>query len=150
MAGTYSCLLTHLIFSTKRRKPIIMPDIRPRLHDYMGGIIRNHKGVLYEIGGMPDHMHILLRMHPDIAVSDLVRDIKSSSSGWIHEMFQTMSGFQWQEGYGAFSASKSQMDKIKSYIQRQDVHHQKIDFKEEFIEFLEKHELEYNKIKIWW
>ena len=124
MAGTYSCLINHIIFSTKHRRPLIVPDLRPRLYDYIGGIIRKHQGTLYEIGGMPDHLHLLLRMHQDMPVSDLVRDIKSSSSGWIHQTFEKMHEFQWQDGYGVFSASKSQMNRIKSYIQGQATHHQ--------------------------
>jgi REP element-mobilizing transposase RayT len=138
MSGTYTNLLLHLVFSTKNRVPLIDSQLQPRLYEYLGGIIRNKNGMLCAIGGMPDHVHLLVRLHQDLAISSLIRDLKSSSSGWIHEHFAHLSDFRWQEGYGAFSVSQSQLDKVDQYIRHQAEHHQNRDFTREFIAFLDK------------
>lgn len=107
MAGTYSQLLLHVVFSTKGRAPWIAADVAARLYPYMGGIVRAEKGVLYAIGGVEDHVHLYFRWRPDGSVSDVMRTIKSRSSKWVHATFPKLSAFAWQEGYSVFSVSKS-------------------------------------------
>jgi REP element-mobilizing transposase RayT len=110
MAGTFSNLKFHLVFSTKHREPWLTDDIRPRVFDYMGGIVRGEKGVLLEIGGVSDHVHILFGWRTDEAISTLVRNLKANSSKWIHESFPNLRQFAWQEGYSIFAVSQSQVE----------------------------------------
>src|SRR5258708_273434 len=116
MSGTYSQIILHVVFSTKHREPWITADIRQRLYPYIGGIVRAEKGVLYEIGGVEDHVHMLLRWRPDESVSNLMRTVKARSSKWIHDTFPALGLFKWQEGYSVFSVSKSQEQAVKTYI----------------------------------
>jgi REP element-mobilizing transposase RayT len=139
MPGTYSQILLHVVFSTKRREPWITVDIAERLYAYIGGIIRVEKGVLYGIGGIEDHVHIYLRWRPDESVSDLMRTIKARSSKWLHETIPSLSKFAWQEGYSVFSVSKSQEEILKRYIAGQAEHHKKEDFKSELLRLLRAH-----------
>ncbi len=113
------------------------------LHRYICGIVNGNKQKVYAINGMPDHIHILLSIKPDIALSDLMRDIKASSSKWINEKKLVVGKFQWQEGFGAFSYSQSQIGNVISYIKNQKEHHSKKSFKEEYIDMLKKFEIEY-------
>ncbi len=106
MPGTYTALHYHLIFSTKYRFPMVQEEITPRLHEFMGGIVRSLDSMLLQVGGMPDHIHLLARIPPKHALSDFMRVLKSKSSGWIHENFPAASKFAWQAGYGAFAVSK--------------------------------------------
>ena len=115
----------------------------------MGGTIRAQRGILYEIGGTPDHIHLLIRWRPDASVSDLVRDIKSTSSGWVHENFPDMQSFQWQDGFGAFTVSHSQGGKVKAYINGQEEHHREKTFKYEYIALLNAHQVDYDEDYIW-
>ena len=144
MAGTFTNLLYHIIFSTKDRLPSIQPEWRDRLWEYMGGIIRGEGGIALRIGGVADHVHLLVTLKPKHDVSTILQKLKSKSSGWVHELFPD-SGMWWQEGYGAFSYSKSQVDAVINYIQKQELHHAKKSFKEEYIDFLEKFEIEYDE-----
>ncbi len=145
MPGTYSQILLHVVFSTKLRRIFITPEIQVRLYDYVGGIIRAEKGTLYAIGGMPDHLHMLLRWRTDGAVSDLMRTAKARSSRWVHETFQDSSAFAWQEGYAVFSVSKSSEPDVKAYIETQAEHHKKRDFAEELLALLQAHGIEYDR-----
>jgi REP element-mobilizing transposase RayT len=145
MPGTYSQILLHIIFSTKRRAPWITPDIADRLYPYMGGIVRAKKGALYDIGGVADHVHLYLRWWTDQSVASLLRTVKARSSKWIHDTFPEMGAFGWQEGYSVFSVSKSQEKAVKNYIAGQAKHHKKEDFKSEFIRFLQAHEIEFDE-----
>lgn len=145
MPGTYSQLLLHIVFSTKRREPWITTDVADRLHAYMGGIIRAENGVLYDIGGVEDHVHLYLRWRPDASVSDLMRAVKARSSKWVHDTFPNLGAFAWQEGYGVFSVSKSQEDAVKRYIAGQAEHHQKEDFKSELLRLLRAHGIEFDE-----
>ncbi len=145
MPGTYSQILLHTVFSTKHRQPWITPAVKPRLYDYMGGIIRAKKGVLHEIGGIEDHVHLYFRWRTDMSISDLMRDLKAGSSGWIHDTFPDHNAFHWQDGYGAFSVSKSQEAAVKAYIANQELHHRKEDFKSEFLRLLRVHEVEFDE-----
>ena len=145
MPGTYSQILLHVVFSTKQRSSYITPEIQGRLYDYLGGIIRAEKGTVYAIGGMPDHLHILLRWRTDGAISDLMRTLKARSSRWVHETFPNSGGFAWQEGYAVFSVSKSAEANVKAYIENQAEHHRKRDFAEELLALLHAHGIEYDE-----
>ena len=145
MPGTYSQLLLHVVFSTKERKPWITDDVADRLYPYIGGIVRAEKGVLYDVGGVEDHLHLYLRWRPDGSVSDLMRTVKSRSSKWVHDTFPQLGAFAWQEGYGVFSVSKSQEEAVKKYIAGQAEHHQKEDFKSELLRILRAHGVEFDE-----
>jgi putative transposase len=143
MPGTFSQLLLHIVFSTKHRTPWITPDIADRVYGYIGGIVNAERGLLLAIGGMPDHVHLYIRWRPDSALSDLMRITKHRSSKWIHETFPMMADFAWQEGYAAFSVSKSQEPVVRRYIATQEQHHQREDFKAEFVRLLTAHGVEF-------
>jgi len=147
MPGTYSQLLLHVVFSTKNRTPWITCDVSARLYPYIGGIVRAdpHKGVLYDIGGVEDHVHMYLRSRPDESVSGLMRTVKSRSSKWLHDEFPALSAFAWQEGYSVFSVSKSQEQAVKKYIAGQAEHHTKEDFKSELLRILRAHGVEFDE-----
>lgn len=145
MPGTYSQILLHVVFSTKGRAPWIHQEVAGRLYPYMGGIVRAEKGVLYDIGGVEDHVHIYLRWRPDGSVSDLMRTVKSRSSRWIHDEFPSLRAFAWQEGYGVFSVSKSQEEALKKYIAGQAEHHKQEDFRSELLRILRAHGVEFDE-----
>lgn len=145
MPGTYSQLLFHIVFSTKNREPLIFPEVAERLYPFIGGIIRAEDGALLAIGGIEDHVHLYLRWRTDAALADLMRTIKSRATKWIHENFEDLSEFSWQEGYAAFSVSKSQEAAVKNYIARQAEHHGREDFKTELLRMLKLHEVEFDE-----
>ncbi len=145
MSGTYSQILLHVVFSTKHREQWITAEVADRLYPYMGGIIRAEKGVLYDIGGVEDHVHLYLRWRPDATVSDLMRTVKARSSKWVHDAFPTLASFAWQEGYSVFTVSKSQEGAVKSYIAGQIEHHKNEDFKSELLRMLRLHEVEFDE-----
>jgi REP element-mobilizing transposase RayT len=147
VAQTYTQLFYHLVFSTKNREPLILPAWRPDLHAYIGGIVRNRRGELIAAGGIPDHVHLLVRLPADRAVAEAVRDIKAVSSGWRHERDDP--GFSWQGGYGAFTVSKSMVETVTRYIDRQEEHHRGQTFREELVELLQKHGIEYDGRYLW-
>ena len=144
MPGTYSQILLHTVFSTKRRATIITPEVQPRLYDYIGGIVRAQKDVVYALGGMSDHLHMLLRWRTDATISDLMRTVKARSSVWVHRTFPSAASFAWQEGYAVFSVSKSAEPDVKSYIENQAEHHKKRDFQEEFLALLRAHGVDFD------
>ena len=144
MPATYSQLLYHVVFSTKNRIPLITADMSERLYAYMGGIVRDERGVLYAIGGIEDHVHLYLRWRTDETISNLLRTVKSQSSAWVHKTFPSLQRFAWQDGYAAFTVSKSQEDVVKRYIANQQEHHQKMNFKAELIMLLEWNGIEYD------
>ena len=145
MPGTYSQILMHVVFSTKHREPWIAPDVAGRLYAYMGGIVRAERGVLYDIGGIEDHVHLYLRLRPDTCVSELMRTVKSRSSLWVHQTLPGLGGFAWQEGFSVFSVSKSQEQWVKEYIANQAEHHKKEDFKSELLRMLRAHDIEFDE-----
>ena len=144
MADTYTNILYHLVFGTKHRQPRISADIQPRLYEYLGGVVRAHGGVLYEIGGIDDHVHLLLRWNTD-AMKDLVREMKSDSTKWIHKTFPGHDEFYWQSGGGIFTVSQSVVPQLTAYIRNQAKHHEKRSFQEEYIEFLKINGVEYDE-----
>ena len=143
MPNTYSQLYIQIVFAVKGRQSFIKEEFRNELQKYISGIIREKKQKLYAIYCMPDHIHILVSIKPDIAISDLVRDIKSNSSSFIKQK-NFINDFSWQTGFGAFSYSKSHALNVVDYILTQPQHHLKKTFKDEYIELLQKFEIEYN------
>jgi len=143
MANTYTQIYLQLVFSVKGRQNLIQISWKDELHKYICGIVNGKQQKVFAIGGMSDHIHILVSLKPTIAVSDLVREIKSNSSKWINEKGFINGKFQWQEGFGAFSYSQSQLDTVITYINNQELHHQTKSFKEEYIETLKTFNLEY-------
>lgn len=149
MAGTYTKLFYHIVFSTKHRAPFITEAIEDELQKYISGIVRGIDGACLEINGMPDHVHLLALLPPKVAVSDALREIKSNSSKWVHETKAELAKFGWQDGYAAFSVSKSQVDSVREYIRNQKRHHGALDFKAELLKLLAKHEVEFDERYIW-
>ncbi len=145
MPGTYTQLLIHTVFSTKRRTPWITPEVADRLYPYIGGIIRAEGGALLDIGGVEDHVHLYLRWRADSSLSDLMRTVKSRSSRWMHDNFPALDDFAWQEGYSAFSVSKSQEEVVKKYIATQAEHHTREDFSSELLKLLRAHGVDFEE-----
>lgn len=145
MANTYSQVYIHVVFAVKGRQNLIRTEIREELHKYITGIITNRDQKLLSIFCMPDHTHLLIGLKPSISISDLVRDIKAGSSKFINDNKLLKGKFNWQEGFGVFSYSRSQIDTVIKYIQNQEKHHHKKSFKEEYIDFLEKFAVEYDE-----
>jgi putative transposase len=149
MAATFTNLLFHIIFSTKDREPLIRDGFRDELEKYIAGIVRNERGILLGIGGMPDHLHLIAKFKPDRSVAEMVRLIKANSSKWVNEKHGSSGRFAWQSGYGAFSVSQSQLKALKAYVANQREHHQTRSFQDEFREFLNKHDIEFDERFIW-
>jgi putative transposase len=145
MAHTYTSLLHHVIFSTKDRAPMLDSELKARLFPYMGGITRELGGVALTINGPADHVHLLVSLPPVIAPSEFVGKLKCNSSGWVHKTLSNRYAFAWQTGYSAFSVSASQREKVERYIANQEEHHRIVTFKEELIEFLKKHGVDYDE-----
>jgi len=144
MSHTFSQILFHLVFSTRCRQGLIHAEVREELYPYMEGIVRGEGGVLLGIGGMPDHVHLLVRLKPAIFLPDLLRAVKASSSRWVDERFNVPGGFSWQEGYGAFSVSESAARRVHRYIQNQEEHHRRRNFEREWISLLKRHGIEFD------
>jgi len=142
--STYTNLLFHVIYSTRCRKPTIDPIWQDELYGYIGGILRDNRGVLLKAGGIEDHIHLFAKLPPTIAVSDMLRLVKANTSKWINDAKKPRRTFEWQPGYAAFSVSESQVGAVESYIANQREHHQKRTFKEEFLLLLKKHGIEYD------
>ena len=149
MAHTYTHLLYHAIWSTKDRRPLIDPDLRARLFPYLGGIAAELGGKTLEIGGMPDHVHLLLCLPASVAIADALRVIKTNSSRWVHETWPERRTFAWQTGYGAFTVSRSNREMVAKYIAEQEEHHRRLSFQEEFMAFLKRHGVEYDERYLW-
>jgi len=144
MANTYSQIYIQIVFTVKGKHNLIKKQNRSELHKYISGIVTNRNQKLVSIFAMPDHIHLLVGIKPNISISDVVRDIKSGSSKFISDNNWVKGKFAWQEGYGAFSYSKNQIDRVVNYILNQEEHHKKRTFKEEYLELLKKNEIEYS------
>jgi REP element-mobilizing transposase RayT len=143
--NTYSQIHIQLVFAVKFKDALINEACKEELYKYITGIIQNNKHKLICINGMPDHIHILIGMRPSQSISDLVKDIKSNSSRWINEKKFLPVRFEWQDSFGAFSYGKSQVDSVVHYILNQENHHKKENFREEYLNFLKKFEIDYNE-----
>ncbi len=144
MSNTFTILIYHIIYSTKYRRSTISAELQSDIYAYDGGILLNCDGIPLEIGGTADQIHILTRLSPKYAIMDVLRDINVDSSKWINERQTSKQRFEWQAGYGAFSVSSSQVDNVRSYIRDQELHHRKQSFKDEFLSFLRKHQIEFD------
>ena len=148
MPQSLSRVLVHLVFSTKHREPFIVPEVRPRLHAYIVGILDNLKPPSLQTGGVEDHVHILCALGRTISQADLVEEVKKSSSKWM-KAEGGVPGFSWQAGYGAFSIGESQADTVIRYIQNQEEHHRKVPYQEEYRRFLERYRVAYDERYVW-
>jgi len=149
MSHNHANFLTHVICSTKGRRPLILPEHAERLHAYMAGVARKEFGFAIKIGGTADHVHALLRIGTDLSIGEVMSKFKSLSSGWAHKTVPALRDLYWQEGYGVFSVSKSQTGSVVKYIERQEAHHRRRTFQQEFVDFLERHEVEYDPESLW-
>ena len=148
MAHTYTNLLTHVIFSTKDREPLITAPLHDDLLPYLGGIVRKLGGALRAANARPDHVHLLCSLPPMVAVAEALRVVKTNSSRWVHRS-RNYAGFEWQTGYGAFSVSHSLAPAVVRYIADQEKHHRHVTFQEELIAFLKKNGITYDERYIW-
>jgi putative transposase len=149
MANTYTSLYYHIVFSTKNRIKHINPEIEECVWEYIGGIARENKIIALQVGGAEDHIHMLVKASPALAPSKIAQLIKGGSSLWIHTEFPELRDFAWQDGYGAFTVSKSAVLDVQRYIQNQREHHRKMSFQEEYLEFLKKHGVDYDERYLW-
>ncbi|MBK9730681.1 MAG: IS200/IS605 family transposase [Chitinophagaceae bacterium] len=138
MANTYSQISIQVVFAVKGRENIIIQKFRDELHKYIAGIVNDNKQKSLAVNGSTDHLHVFFGLEPSMCISDLVRDIKAGSSKWINERGFIKGKFNWQDGYAAFSYSKSQRDSVIKYIMNQEQHHRKKSFREEYLEMLRK------------
>lgn len=145
MANTYTSLNYHTVFSTKNREPWLTESVRERVWPYIGGIARANGMTALEVGGVADHVHILISVPASMAVSKGVQLIKGGSSHWIKDNFENMGGFAWQDGYGAFTVSESQLADVRDYVRRQPEHHRTKTFAEEYRLFLQRHRIEFDE-----
>jgi len=143
--GAFTQLYIQLVFSPKFRENLLHPRFTPELYSYMGGILNQKKHKPIIINGMSDHIHILIGLNPNLSISDTVGDLKRSSSLFINEKKWLPGNFQWQDGYGAFSYGRSQLDNIYQYILKQEKHHKKMTFREEYTALLQKFEVEFEE-----
>ena len=148
MAHTYCSSLFHCVFSTKDRRAIISSEMQPRLWAYLGGVAREHGMVALAVGGMPDHVHLLLSIPASVSISRAMQEIKAGSSRWMHIVIGK-NDFAWQNGYGAFSVGSSQVGSAVACIVSQREHHQRRDFQAEFIAILRKNRIEYDPRFVW-
>ena len=147
MSHTSGNILLHFIFSTQGRRPLIKPEFRDDLFAYLGGIVREMNGTALIINGAADHVHMLIRVRPVHSAADIARVVKANSSRWVREKHSA--GFSWQTGYGVFSVSESSVTAVTEYIARQQEHHKKHSFQEEFVAFLKRNHIEYDQRYIW-
>ncbi len=138
MSDTFTALFAHVVFATKERRNTIQPEIRARLHAYLGGIVRNLGATAIEIDGTADHVHIVIQYPSRLAIADIVCKVKSYSSRWVHETYPDQRGFAWQNGYAAFSISESRVAAVRRYVRRQEEHHKRMTFGEEIEHLLER------------
>ena len=149
MSHTCISQLLHCVFSTKERRRTITPELQARLWPYLGGIARENRIKAVSIGGVEDHVHLLLSLPATISISKAMQLIKGGSSKWVHDTFPEHRHFGWQEGYGAFSIGIADVERTVAYIENQVSHHRVRDFKEEFLSFLKKHGIEYDERYLW-
>ncbi len=149
MANTYTSLNIHYVFSTKNRAPILVGNLRERLWAFMGGIARENRMKARCIGGVADHVHLLVSMPATLSIAKGIQLIKGGSSAWVHETFPETRPFAWQEGYGAFNVSASHVADTIAYVENQEEHHRIKSFQEEYLAFLKKHQIDYDEKYLW-
>ena len=144
MANTYTQIYLHVVFAVEGRQNLLKPEHNDELQKYITGIVSGQKQELIKINNLPDHLHMLVGLKPDIALSDLMREVKAGSSKFINEQHWVRGRFSWQEGFGAFSCSRSQLGTVIRYIENQQKHHAGKTFREEYVELLERYGVEYD------
>ena len=149
MGHSFTNLLYHIVFGTKQREPWLDDNLRPALHGELGSILKKEGGIPLIINGMPEHVHILAKLRADHRVSEILSDLKSRTSGWIHRTREDLAHFAWQTGYGAFTVSQSQLDVVRRYIENQEEHHRKVPFNREYLELLRRHGVEITEQDLW-
>jgi REP element-mobilizing transposase RayT len=149
MPQSYTCLHYHLVFATRLREPVITPEIRPQLWDYLGGVVRGLGGIPLAVGGVADHVHLLATLRQQPALAEVMREVKARSSKWAHETHPEAASLWWQNGYGAFTVSHSGLDAVREYILNQEERHRTRGFEEEFRALLRKHEIEFDEDGLW-
>jgi putative transposase len=149
MANTYTALHYHFVFSTKNRKAWIKAEIEERIWKFLGGIARKNGVKPLKIGGVEDHIHMLVGAPATIAPAKIAQLVKGGSSAWIHDTFPELADFAWQDGYGAFTVSKSAIPHVTEYIENQREHHRKMTFQEEYLAMLERHGIEFDLRYVW-
>ena len=148
MSSTHLSLHVHVVFGIKHQRPLIRPEWIGRLHAYLGGAARTLQVVPQAVGGVADHVHLLLGLRATHRLADVMRDVKRVSSAWVHETIDDKE-FEWQDGYGAFTVSASLLQRVKGYIERQQEHHHKKTFQDEYVELLRLSGLEYDERYLW-
>jgi len=149
MANTYTSLHYHITFSTKNRERWLSPTVEQRIWAYLSGIARENQIMSLKIGGTEDHVHLVLGLPPALALSKGVQLLKGGSSKWIADSFSTLRGFRWQDGYGAFTVSKSNLSEVIKYVENQREHHRTKTFQEEYRALLDRHGIEYDEQYLW-
>jgi REP element-mobilizing transposase RayT len=148
MPSTHLALNYHIVFSTKNREPWITPEVRPRLHRYLGGIVLGLEGIPLAVGGVADHVHILTGLKATHRLCDFMREVKSESSKWLHQTY-LLAGFAWQDGYGAFSVSPPDLEKVRNYVLGQEEHHRTKTFQEEYLAMLVRAKVGFDPQYLW-
>ena len=149
MSHTYTKNHFHIVFSTRGRRKLISKQIQPKLWAYMAGICRNVGIWVHVVGGIEDHIHAVVMAPPTLSPSQIAQYLKGDSSKWIHDEFPKLRLFEWQDGYGGFTVSKSQLPEVIQYVKNQRAHHQKKTFQQEYLELLKKHDVDYDDQDLW-
>lgn len=149
MPQSLSRILVHIIFSTKNRKPLLQGQIIPELYSYLASVLQECESPVLKIGGIADHVHILCSLSKNYALAKVVEEIKKNSSKWLKTKGEAFQSFYWQNGYGGFSVSQSDTDAVIRYIEKQEEHHRKMTFQEEYRKFLEKYRIPYDERYVW-
>jgi putative transposase len=149
MPQSLARLLVHLVFSTKNRAPVLSPSIRETLHPYLAAVLEEHTCPSLQVGGVEDHVHLLFGLSRTLTVAEVVERVKTSSSKWMKTRGPDFESFYWQVGYGAFSVSQSNAAAVVRYIQRQEAHHRRTTFQEEYLALLNRHQIAYEADHVW-
>ena len=149
MSHSYTNLLYHLVFATKHREPWLGGALRPALFAYLGDAVRDLGGIALIVNGMAEHVHVLAKLRPDRTLSDVMRELKARSSGWIHRKEPELAAFAWQTGYGAFTVSQSQAKIVHNYIENQEAHHRTLTFTNEMRQLLRRHGFDFDEADLW-
>jgi REP element-mobilizing transposase RayT len=149
MSQSLASVLIHLVFSTKQREPLIVPEFERELYAYMGSLFRDLRCPLLIGNGTEDHVHLLFSMARTVTIADVVEEVKKNSSRWFKTKADSLQGFQWQAGYGAFSVSRSMLDPVRAYITNQKEHHRTRSFQDEYRQLLQLNGIEYDERYVW-
>jgi putative transposase len=149
MGQSLSKVYVHLIFSTRDREPLLLGGLRGEMHAYLAAVLNNHDSPALKVGGTTDHVHALFRLSKNRTLAGLVEEIKTSSSRWIKTQARGMGGFHWQSGYGGFSVSPSELERVVEYVEEQEAHHRLVSFQDEYRRLLKQHNIEYDERYVW-